>query len=185
MQQQLIAGDSLNFTTSAPDYPASQGWLLRYRLIPRGTGAPIEFNALAEGDIYRVQQPASATTNWAAGEYSWAAWVEKGAEKYTVDQGQITIRPDPRTVTAGYDGRSVAQKALEDAKAAFAAFTASNGTKRKYRIGEREMEFRSTEEIIQQIHYWEGQVRVEEQADRLAKGLRPKNKILTRFTRPS
>jgi hypothetical protein len=29
------AGDTLDFTTSVPDYPASAGWTLKYRLVPR------------------------------------------------------------------------------------------------------------------------------------------------------
>ena len=72
-----------------------------------------------------------------------------------VDQGQLVVKPDPFTVAAGYDGRSTARKALEDARTALAAW---NPTRRKYRIGDREMEFASTADIIKLITWWEQQV---------------------------
>lgn len=162
-QQTLIAGDTLNFKTSVPDYLASAAWVLKYRLAPRtGSNTPIDITAAAEGDDFRVQVAASVTAGWAADNYSWTAWVEKGAEKYTVDNGQIVIKRDPRTAPAGYDGRSATAKALDDAKAARDTYVATNGVTARYRIGERERWFRSVGEIIQLITYLEQQLASEE-----------------------
>lgn len=162
-QQDLIAGDSLNFLTSVPQYPASSGWVLSYRLVPRTGGAtPVDITATAEGDDFRVAVPATVTAEWTADAYTWFSWVDKAGESYTVGDGQLTVKPNPRTAAAGYDGRSQARKALDDARAAFAAWTP---TRRRYKIGEREMDFSSPADIIKTITYWEQQVATE---DRLA-----------------
>lgn len=181
MQQELIAGDSLNFATSTPAYPASAGWVLSYYLVPRTAGnTPITLAATAEGDAHRVAIAASTTANWAADNYNWAARVDKAGEKYTVDQGQITIKANPFTAAAGYDGRTQAEKALDDAKAAFASF---NPTKSRYRIGERELVFNTKAEIIGAIHYWQNEVARERRADALAKGMPDPRKTYVRINR--
>lgn len=185
MLQELFAGESLNFTTAGGAYPASSGWVLKYRLVPRTTGqSVIDITASASGDDHLVALAASTTGGWFADNYTWTSYVEKAGERYVIESGQIVIKPNPLNLTAGYDGRSQAQKALDEAKAAYAAYTASGGTKRKYRIGEREVEFNTAADIIKTISYWEAEVAGEAASDRLAKGLRPKNRILTRFVRP-
>ncbi len=180
-QQDLIAGDSLNFAVSVSKYPPSSGWVLTYRLVPRNPGSlPIDFAASADGDEFVVAVPASTTAEWAPGAYTWASWVDKAGEQYTVTQGQITIQPNPRNAAAGYDGRSQARKALDDARTALAAW---QPTQRRYKIGEREMEFRSTSEIIELISYWEIQVQREDRAARRAAGLPDPRRSFVRLNR--
>lgn len=180
-QQTLIAGDSLNFVTATPDYPASAGWVLRYCLVPRTVGGTaITLTSIAEGDKHRVQVAATVTAIWVADNYTWTDWVELGLEKYTVEHGQIVIRPDPRTAAAGYDGRSVAEKALADVQAAFAAWTP---TVRKYRIGEREREFNSKADVVGAIHFWQQEVAKERRAAALAAGLPDQRKVYVRINR--
>ena len=94
MQRVITAGDSLSFTVSLADYPASAGWVLSYRLIPRTAGAVLTFSATASGDDHVVALNAAATASWAAGDYTSAAFVTKGADRFTIDSegGQVTIR---------------------------------------------------------------------------------------------
>lgn len=156
MQTDLVAGDSLNFLTTVAEYSAADGWVLKFRLVPRNSAnAAILLTSVAEGADHRVQVSSIATANWAADTYGWAAWVDKGTETYTVKTGQIVVTPNPRTAAAGLDTRSLARKALDDAKAAFAAWSP---TKRRYRIGDREMEFSSTAEVLRAISYWQMEV---------------------------
>ena len=163
MQPELIAGDSLNFATTTPGYSAADGWVLNYRLIPRTAGGtPISIVATAEADAHRVQVGAATTAGWAADTYGWAAWVERAGETYTVQTGQIVVRPDPRQAAAGTDTRSTARRALDDCIAALAAWSP---TTKRYRIADREREFNSTADIVKLITYWEGKVAEE---DRLA-----------------
>lgn len=160
MQQELVAGDSLNFLTTVKDYPAGDDWELHFRLVPRtSTNVAIELEAVAEGDDFRTAVAASTTAGWAADSYTWVSWVEKTGESYSVESGQIVVKPNPRTVAPGYDGRSGAAKALDDARAALYSF---NPTRKRYKIGEREMEFNSTAEIVKHISFLEQQVAKED-----------------------
>ena len=180
MQQELIAGDTLNFLTTVAAYPASSGWVLHFRLVPRSAGGtPIQLDAVAEGEDHRTQASATTTAAWGADAYSWTSWATLGAESYTVESGQLTIKPNPRTVAAGVDGRSEARKALDQARAALHAYTASNGMTRSYKIADRERVFHSAADIIKLITYLEQQV-VEE--ERLAgRAEKPSRRIYSRI----
>lgn len=159
MQPTLIAGDSLSLLYGAGDYPASAGWVMKLRLLPRVAGGTVVLiTGGAQGDAHRLQAPGNVTKDWAPGQYSWARWVERVDDAHTLEQGQITIQPDPRTAAAGTDTRSLARKALEAAEQALADFRANKGLKRRYRIGEREMEFASTEEVLREIRFWQRRV---------------------------
>jgi hypothetical protein len=156
---QLTAGDTLQFVTATPGFPASAGWALLYRLIPRVAGASvIEIATAAYGDDHRAQVGPSVTGGWASGLYSWASWVERSGETYTIASGQIEILPDPRQAAPGFDGRSASQRALDDARAALRAWDPAT---RRYKIGEREREFNSVAEIRKLIGLLELEVRRE------------------------
>ncbi len=116
MQETIRAGDTLDYTTTLADYPASAGWVLMYRLIPRTSGTPITITGSASGDDHRTAAAATTTAGWAAGYYSWVAYIDLGSERYTVDSGVVQILPDLATATA-YDGRSAARIALEAVEA--------------------------------------------------------------------
>ena len=185
-QQELVAGDSLNFLTAGGAYPSSSGWVLTYRLVPRTAGASvITLTGTVEGDDHRFAIAAATTAAWVAGDYTWISRVEKAGEKYTLETGQLVVKPNPENLAVGYDGRSLARKTLDDLYAAKAAWDASSGRTRRYKIGEREMEFNSEADLLQKTFFWENKVAAEDTAARLAKGLKPRNRILTRFVRPS
>lgn len=187
-QQELVAGDSLNFPTSGGAYPASSGWVLSYLLVPRvstGPGVPpnITFEATADGSDFDVAIAATTTANWTAGDYTWYRRVNRGGEKYTVGEGQLTIKPNPESLAAGYDGRSQAEKALDEAQAAYSTYTTSRGTTRRYRIGDREMEFSSSTDIVKLINYWKLEVKRERRRKALAEGRPDPNRTYVRLNR--
>lgn len=137
MKSELIAGDTLQFTTSVPDYPASAGWTLTYRLVPRTSGTAISFDATADGDDYDIEVGASTTDDWTAGEYSWSAYVSKAGERHTVDQGTVKIQPNP-SVVAAYDARSHARKTLDAIQAVIQ--NRATQAQKSYSIGGRSLE---------------------------------------------
>lgn len=187
MQTQLIAGDTLNYRVTVRSYPSSEGWVLKFRLVPRsGVGTAILLTAPAsDDDTYLVQAQTGITAAWAPGQYGWASWVENnGGERYTIEAGQLEVLPDPATTAVGIDSRSLPRRTLEDLIKARAEWAVSQGRTRSYKIADRERVFASAAELDQELRYWEGQVAAEDSALRLAKGLRPKNRILTRFVRP-
>jgi len=179
MQQNLIVGDTLAYTTALPDYPAGDGWTLTYRLVPRVAGTVYTIAATPNGDDYDVAVSATDTALWTAGEYSWAAYVEKAGERYTIEgwastdgtygAGTITLKPDPGVVTA-YDGRSQARKAVDDLRTAMATYSASHGTISEYEIAGRRMKFRASAEILEFLSYWQTVLNREDAAEADAKG---------------
>lgn len=152
----VTAGDTYSQLVPLAAYPASAGWVLKARFTARSAGgAAIDITGSAEGDDHRLTVAAATTANWVAGSYSAVLWVERAGESYTVGQYQLSITPNLRTVAVGTDTRSQAQRALDDARAAFAAW---RPTLRKYRILDREREFNSAAEILKVISYWEREV---------------------------
>lgn len=185
----LVAGDTLDFTVSVPDYPASAGWTLKYRLTPRfatPTQAPIVLTATtnANGVDYNVQSGPAVTVLWAAGNYAWARWVEKSGARQTLDErGNLLVEPDPSATAQGYDARTQAAKAVEDLKVALATFQATSGRVKQYTIGTRHMEFETSTEILKMLSFWQVQLAKEDAAARIAKGLGNPRHTYVRFNR--
>jgi hypothetical protein len=125
-----VAGDTLDFQVSVPDYPSGDGWTLTYYLTPRFSTpvqARIPITAIANADgTYQVQASPAATAAWKAGAYGWARIVSKNGARQTLtgseDQGEVLVRPDPTTATQGADTRSHAKKMLESIETALEAF---------------------------------------------------------------
>lgn len=159
MQSLITSGDTLDFTEQLSAYPASAGWVLHYSLVPRDAGAAvISLTGTAAGDDHRITAAAAATATWQAGSYAWSAWVVNGAFTHTVGTGVLTVQADPRTLAAGADTRTPAARALDQAKAALAAWSP---TRKSYSIAGREVTFNSVAEVLQVIAYWDHQVLIE------------------------
>lgn len=165
----ITAGDTLVLRTSVPDYPASAGWVLTYRIFPREGNAPaVQFACIADAQapaVHAADIDAQVTALWLPGPYGWASWATLGAFTRSVAAGSVRVLPDPRTVIVG-DSRSMAQRALDDAQAALASWSP---TTRSYTIGDRQMTFASVNEILPLISYWRTEVQREQRAaDRAA-----------------
>lgn len=189
MQQAIIAADTLQFTTSIADYPASDGWTLKFRLIPRTSGDAIEITAAAaddDPDAYEVSVSAATTAGWVPGDYSWAAWVEKDVEKFTVDGwvshdqryrggASIAIKPDPRTVAA-FDNRSHARKVLD----AIEAVIENRATldQEEYTINGRSLKRTPLDDLVGLRRRYQNEVATEDAAERVAQGLAPRRSTI-------
>lgn len=163
------AGDTLRYTVALADYPAGT-WTLSYRLTPRTAGGTAySFSATASGADHLVDVPAATTAAWVPGWYTLSAWVTSGAQRFQVasEQRQVQILADASSLAAGTDSRTQAELALEQARAALAAWTP---TTRSYTIAGRSITFNSTAEIIQLIGYWQGEVQRERRAASIAAG---------------
>jgi hypothetical protein len=174
----VVAGDTLKWTRSLADYPASAGWVLAYKLV--NASAVISVSSSADGDNHAVSVAAATTAAWVAGEYRWTAYVTKSAERYTVGDGSITVKPNLASAIAT-DTRTQAQKAIDDLLAAMATYTATNGHVQSYQIAGRQMTYRSMADIEKALRFWKKQRADEVTAERLAAGLQPKNRILVRL----
>lgn len=182
MKTEIIVGDTLDFQTTVVDYPATDGWTLYFRLVPRVSGSPILLTAAAATDPatdYRVQVDPATTAAWAAGEYTWNSYVKIGTSaRYSVESGQVTLLPDPAVTTAPFDNRTHARIVLD----AIEAVLENRATKdqQEYQIGDRMLKNVPMMELLQFRMQYKAEVRGEEMADRIANKT-GSNRILTRF----
>ena len=173
------AGDTLKWTKSLADYPATAGWVLKYRLI--NAVAKIDFTAAASGADHAVTVSAATTAAWAAGTYDWQAYVEGGAsERHTIGTGRVIIKPNLAAQATGYDARSTARKTLELIDAAMLAHGSKAWTA-EYEVAGRRMKFKTPGDFLVFRNKIRAEVAAEEHAERLAAGLSPKSRILVRF----
>jgi hypothetical protein len=185
----IIAGDTLDFTVSVPEYPATDGWTLKYRLTPRFTTPaqlPVVLTASmnADGQQYDIQASPATTAAFVPGAYAWARWVEKAGARQTLNEsGSLLVKADPSATAQGYDGRSQAAKAVDDIKAAMATFTASNGTIKSYSIGNRQVTYRDKAEMLTDLDFWQRQLMAENEAVAMAGGLGNPRNVGIRFHR--
>lgn len=176
----VTAGDTLAWTKSLTDYPASAGWTLKYRLI--NATSKIDIIAAASGADHTVTVPAATSVAYVAGWYDWQAFVEKAAERYTIGSGRIQILPNLAGVAAaGFDDRSQPRRILELLMAAYESAVTSRSFVYEYQIAGRMMRFNKKEEWIMEINFWKSQVAQEERATRINAGLGAGNKLLVRF----
>jgi hypothetical protein len=178
------AGDSAAWKTALPDYPSTDGWSLIYRLIfPGSAVADIPATGGTGGD-YTIALSATVTSAWPAGPGTLVSRVDRGSgaglERLTLNQQAVVILPNLATAN-NFDGRSANVKALADARAALAQYMA-NGQMHvaEYEIAGRRMKFRSAQEIIDLIAYYEREVAKERAAAALMQGIAP-GRIYTRF----
>ena len=180
MQNQIVAGETLNYLATAPDYPADQGWTVTLYLNPRAGGTATSVASVASGADHLLQISSSTTGNWAAGWWAWETWASKSSERYRLEAGQLQVVAGLIGAAAGIDTRTQAQKALDDANAALAAWTP---TQKRYRIGGREMEFNSSAEIIAIISHWTSAVKREQAQQAMAAGRPNPRKLQVRMGR--
>ena len=81
-------------------YPPADGWALKYKFRSATTVFTVE--ATADGGGYLVSVPAATTNGYAAGSYSWLAYVERGADRFGTGTGIMVVDAvfddsDPRT----------------------------------------------------------------------------------------
>lgn len=176
---QIVVGDTLDFSTEVPDYTPADGWTLKYRLVPRVSGSAIVLTSAASDGKHRVQVGPATTANWAAGEYSWASWVEKTGARYSIAQGQVTLLPDPAVTSAPRDNRSFARKLLEQIETAL--MSGGGSARLEYTIGDRTVKYESKAEMLAARSKLRREVESEEAAERLRNGLNGGARILVRF----
>lgn len=100
---EITAGDAVAWRFYNVYFPADDGWSVSYALVK--TGSLIAITAAADGQSHLVDLAADDTLAWAPGDYRWQSYAAKGAERYTLDDGAITIKPNFAAQTAGYDAR--------------------------------------------------------------------------------
>lgn len=190
--EEIVVGDTLDFGVSVPDYPATAGWTLKYRLTPRFATPPtppVTLTAAPDGSDYRITVGPATTSLWTAGAYTWARWVEKSGARQTLNEsGQLLMKADPATTNQGFDSRSHARKVLEAIQAILE--DRSSSTQRElvaYTIGSRSQQFDQADtkaSLIELKSKYEWLVANEDARDAIAAGLPNPRLIRVRFGAP-
>lgn len=184
MLTNLVSGDSASWD----DTPFailgklcdSSGYTLTYEL--RGPNI-LTLTAAASSKGWTTSITPAQSAALGVGKYWWAAILSSATERITAAIGEMTVSANLTTQIAGYDGRSIAEKALSDAENALASFRATRGRTKKYIVGSRTMEFDSAAEIITEINFWRIKVRNERAASDIANGLGAPDRLYVRFGR--
>ena len=186
MNDELVAGDTLDFVDDVPDYLPADGWTLKYRLVPRfasPTQLPVDITATTYNVTqYRVQAAASVTAGWKPGVYTWSRWVEQaGPIRQSLGSGELKVLQDPQTASQGYDGRSFARKRLELVEAALLAF--ADSTVKSYAIGIRTVTRADLSDLQKERSALLWEVSNEDAAAQMAAGLGNPRAVGVRFRR--
>lgn len=112
---QVTAGDTIQWAKSVPDYPASQGWTLKYVLL--NPVLKIQITGTANGLDHSINVLAADSAKWIAGEYQWNSYVSKATgERHSVGSGTMLIKPDFSQKEAS-DQRSWVKRTLDNIEA--------------------------------------------------------------------
>jgi hypothetical protein len=172
-----VAGDTIIWDVIVPDYPATDGWTLKY-ILKAKTAHIDAITASADGADYTVTISASASSAYASGEYHYKAYVVKGSERFTVDNGKITIKKDFDD-SGNYDDRTHAKIVVD----AIEAVIEGRATKdqESYSIAGRSLERTPIPELLVLRDRYKAEVVREDRADRIRRGLGHSGRIKTRF----
>lgn len=171
----VYAGDTVRWSKSLPDYPASAGWVLSYILL--NATSKITLGSTPSGDAFTVSADAATTAAWAAGDYAWRAQVSKAGDVFTVADGRMTVRPSFGASTL--DTRSTARKALEAVQAYLT--DSKNLAAAEYQINGRQLRRHSLPELWAHRDRLQFEVSKEDAAARIAAGLPDGRRVYVRF----
>ena len=157
---------------------ASDSWALTYALV--NSAGQITITADASGDDYLVTLSAATTAAYTAGTYHWQAYVTLSDERYTVDAGTITIKPNFAAQTSGYDNRGHVKTVL-DALEATLAGRASKDQMNTVIAGER-IDKMTPAMLLRWRSLYMAEYEMERRAERIANGLGHDGNIYVRFT---
>lgn len=175
----IRAGDTVTWRKTLGDYPATAGWVLYYRLI--NAAGKFDITATADGAAHLVSVPPGTSDDYTAGTYSLISWVSDGTDRASLPSRQIVVLPNLAAALGGYDARSQAKKMLDAIDAALLSL--SSGERLAVVQAEAaERNIRYDFAGLQKLrNLYAAAVRGEEDAERAAAGLAPRNRINVRF----
>ena len=171
----IFAGDSLHWTKSFNDYPATT-WALAYRLLSMAGGTAQDIAGVADGSDFEVEVTSAATALWTPGDYRLIGFLTSGTERVQAYNAEFLVKPDPAAVDH-YDGRTYLQRVL-----ALLQKTFEEGVIREvieYSYGGVSTKVQSMEDVLNAIDRVKAAI---EQEENVING--KQRRILTRFRTP-
>lgn len=111
----FTAGDSLELLLSAALYPPLSGWSLRIDFA--GPAKPSAWNSSAAGSAHAFTLSSAATSEFAAGAYSWQLVALAENKRVTLQRGSLEVRADLASIDSSYESRSWAKQTLDAVEA--------------------------------------------------------------------
>lgn len=174
------AGDSFAATLSGGTYAPTAGWSAQLVLIGP---ARVTITATTSGADFAAVATAAASADWVPGDYTTRVVYTNGAERVTGAAGAMRVLPNP--TAAGTDAlalKGAAQRRLDDLQAAYDAhITSGNAVVGEYTINGRTMRYRELSELLAAINAAKRDVQAEQSAARVASGLSPRVRYVTRM----
>jgi hypothetical protein len=168
------AGDTVAWTRSLADYPASAGWALNYRFIR--ADSRFDVVSSASGDDHVMAISAAVSAAFTTGTYTWVAAAVRGSERYTVADGTCRVEVNLPAAGAGYDDRSPARKALDALNAGLERF-GNNAHVHAYSVEGRSLTYRTFSEFIAARDRLAQEVAREDAGQRARAGLPSRNRV--------
>ena len=122
----FFSGDSLLWTKSFPDFPASAGWVVTWYF---SGPAPFNVVAAASGDAHAATLSAASSAALTAGDYTYVARAVLSGAKYTAETGSIRVVRDPASSSApaAFTAWQTAQTSYEQLSAKKVSSASLNG----------------------------------------------------------
>lgn len=178
---QFRAGDTLTFSRSLPDYPASAGWVIDYSFRSQ-TATAIDFTTTPSGNDHLANVVATATAGWLPGIYTGVGAVTDGTFIKTIWSGQLVVLPNLSAAQPGTDFRSSNRKILDFLNTQIEC-RAKNPLKMSTVEGS-EFTWTDWKDLLPVQAIYQTKVRNEEIADLQAQGKPTGRTIFMRFSRP-
>lgn len=174
---ELRAGDTWAWRREdLGDYPASI-WTLTYAF--RNATAYFDVVATADGEAFAISVAKATTAGKTAGSYDWTAFVSDGSERHEIGRGVLEVLPDMGTAAAR-DGRSWARQMLDYVESALLSkATGSQLDIVRAQLAERNLQYDIPGLLVLRDRL-RAEVRAEDNADRLRRGLASRHRLLAR-----
>lgn len=165
-----------DWTVSAPDYPASDGWIVEYTIL--NTEGQHVFVSTAVNGQHSISIDAAATAEYGVGEYFYQAVAKKDTKVYPVETGYLVVKPNFKDLASGYDTRPHCKKVLD----AIEALLEGKATKdqARYIIGSRRLDRYTFEELLVFRDRYKAEWKSWLKAEKLKQGMGGGN-VLVRF----
>lgn len=172
----ITSGDSYRFTESFSDYSALMGWTSYIVLI--NADNKYTLNASADGNSFLF----AGISNWQEGTYAATLFVKKSSERYKICESRIVVFADPEA-SENLDGRTASEKTLASLKLAYDEMIGDGAAVvQQVTINGRVTTFKTAQEVLMQITYWQNMVNAERAAKRMRSGRGFGGRILTRLS---
>lgn len=109
----IRAGETLHFTRSLSDYPASDGWSITYSFRAKN-GSAIDFTTTALVDDHEASVAFGDTAGWIPGTYDGVGMVSDGTTKTQIWQGQMTVLQNFAALQEGADTRTQNRRTFDN-----------------------------------------------------------------------